>query len=71
MIDVTVWFSKEHGAMRVTGRVAAREGKKADDGTMTSSVSDANPTTVADPSASRTLRPATTTQSSNIELKMN
>jgi hypothetical protein len=45
--------------MRVTRSVAAREGKKADDGTMTTSP-DANPTTVADSADAQTLTPATT-----------
>jgi hypothetical protein len=60
VIDVIRWPSKELAPMCVTRRLAAREGKKADDGTMTSSP-DANPTTVADPAAARTLTPATTT----------
>jgi hypothetical protein len=60
VIDVIRWLSKERAPMRVTRRLAAREGKKADDGTMTS-FPDASPTTVADPAAAQTLTPATAT----------
>jgi hypothetical protein len=55
MIDVIGGRLKE-----VRDRLAVREGKKADDGTMTSSL-DANPTTVADSAATQILTPATTT----------
>jgi hypothetical protein len=60
MIDVIGWRSKEPGSTLATPRLAARDGKKADDGTMTSSP-DVNPTTVADPAAAQTLTPARTT----------
>jgi hypothetical protein len=50
VIDVIRWHSKECAPMCVTRRLAAREGKKADDGIMTSSP-DVSPTTVADPAA--------------------
>jgi hypothetical protein len=50
--------------------LAAREGKKADDGTMTSSPC-INPMTVADPAAAQTLTPATTTAASDILMKRN
>jgi hypothetical protein len=66
VIDVIDWRSKEDAPIRVTRRLADREGKKADDGTMTSSP-DANPTTVADCPATQTLTPATTTRASDIE----
>jgi hypothetical protein len=56
--------------MRKILRLTAREGKKADDGTITSSP-DTNPTTVADPPAAQTLRPATTTRASDILMKIN
>jgi hypothetical protein len=66
VIDVIGSRSKEDVPMRVTRRLADREGKKADDGTMTSSP-DANPTTVAHRPATQTLTPATTTRASDIE----
>jgi hypothetical protein len=47
MIDVIGWSSKEPRLMLATRRLVPREGKKANDGTMTS-FPDANPTTVAD-----------------------
>jgi hypothetical protein len=53
------WLLKERATMRVTCRLAAREGKNTDDGTMTSSP-DANPMTVTDPATTQTLTPATT-----------
>jgi hypothetical protein len=60
VIDVIGWCSKERAPMRATRRLAAREGKNADDGTMTSSP-DVNPMTVADPATAQTLMPVTTT----------
>jgi hypothetical protein len=59
VINVISWRSKEHGSMQATRRLAARGGKKADEGTMTLSP-DPNPNTVADPSATQTLTPART-----------
>jgi hypothetical protein len=70
VIDVIRWPSKELASMCVTRRLAAREGKKADEGTMTSSP-DVSPTTVADPAAARTLTPATTTEVADIQKKRN
>jgi hypothetical protein len=70
VIDMIHRNSKELAAMSATRRLAAREGKNADDGTMTSSP-DASPTTVADPAAAQTLTPATTTEVSDIQKKMN
>jgi hypothetical protein len=66
VIDVIGLYLKADAPMRVTRRLADREGKKADDGTMTSSP-DTNPTTVADRPATQTLTPATTTRASDIE----
>jgi hypothetical protein len=60
VMDVIVWLSKASLRMQATRSGTAREGKKADDGTMTSSL-DVNPTTVADPAAAQTLTPAKTT----------
>jgi hypothetical protein len=59
MIDVIGWPLEEPARKRVTRRLAAREGKKADDGTMTSSP-DVNPMTVADSATAQTLTPAMT-----------
>jgi hypothetical protein len=70
MLDVIGWFSKEPQSMFTTPRLAAREGKKADDGTMSSSL-DVNPTTVADPTATQTLPSATTTEVLGILMKRN
>jgi hypothetical protein len=70
MIDVIGWPLKESAPKRVTRTLAAREGKKADDGTMTSSPG-INPMTVADPAAAQTLTPATTTSASDILMKRN
>jgi hypothetical protein len=56
MMDAIGWLSKAHWLMFATRRLAAREGKKADDETMTS-LPDATPTTVADPAATQTLTP--------------
>jgi hypothetical protein len=70
MIDVIGWLSKELWLMFATRRLATREGKKADDGRMTSSL-DANPTTVADRPATQTLTPATTKEVSDILMKRN
>jgi hypothetical protein len=56
IIDVIRWLPKELRSMAATRRLAAREGKKADDGTITSP--DVNLTTVADFIATRTLTPA-------------
>jgi hypothetical protein len=59
--------------IRITSSVAAREGKKTEEGTMTSpsqreaeSQSKSNPITVADPSEAQILTPATTEHSSYI-----
>jgi hypothetical protein len=60
MIDVIDWSRKEPRPMFATRRLAAREGKKANDGTMTSS--DANPMTLANSAATQTLTPAMTTE---------
>jgi hypothetical protein len=68
MIDVIGCLSKEPRPMFATRRVAAREGKKADDGTMTSSP-DPSPTIVAGHSATQTLIPAMTTSVSDILMK--
>jgi hypothetical protein len=46
--------------MHATHSIAAREGKKADAGTMTT-FPDANPTHVADSADAQTVMPATTT----------
>jgi hypothetical protein len=70
MIDVIGWLSKERRLMFATRKLAAREGKKVDDGTKTSSP-DANPTTVAGPAATQTLRPAITTYVLDILMKRN
>jgi hypothetical protein len=51
--------------MRAALSVAAREGKKAEDGT-TTTFPDANPTTVADSANAQTLTPAKTTEASDI-----
>jgi hypothetical protein len=51
VIDLIACHSKEYGPMHATRSVTAREGKKTDDGTMTT-FSDANPTAVADPADS-------------------
>jgi hypothetical protein len=48
MMEVIRRLSREPRLMLATRRLAAREGKKADEGTMTS-FSDINRTTVADP----------------------
>jgi hypothetical protein len=68
MIDVIGWRSKENASKRVTRRLAAREGKKADDGTMTSPL-DVSPMTVADSAAAQTLTPVTTRWASDILTK--
>jgi hypothetical protein len=68
MIDVIGWLSKEPQPMLATRRLAAREGKKADDETMTS-FPDTNPATVADPSSTQTLMPAMTTWALDIQMK--
>jgi hypothetical protein len=59
IIDVIGWLSGEPCPMFQTRRLAAREGKKADDETMASSL---DPTTVADPFATQTLTPVMRTQ---------
>jgi hypothetical protein len=69
MTDLIGCDSKQPGPIRTTRSGAAREGNKADDGTMTSSP-DANPTTVADPADAQILTPATTTQVSDIEMEI-
>jgi hypothetical protein len=56
--------------MSATGSVAAKEGKKTDDRTVTSS-RDAYPTTVADAADPQTLMLVTTTSVSDILLKTN
>jgi hypothetical protein len=68
MIDVIQSLSKEPRPMFAIRRLAAREGKKADDETMTS-FPDANPMTVADPSATQPLTPALTTPALDILMK--
>jgi hypothetical protein len=70
VINVMDWQSKESAPMQAIRRLAAREGKKAEDGTMTSSP-DTNPTTVADSAAIQTLTPATTTEALNILITIN
>jgi hypothetical protein len=65
VIDVIRPPVNEPEPIRAIRSVAAREGKKADDGTMTSSL-DADPTAVADLADGRTLTPATTTEASDI-----
>jgi hypothetical protein len=70
MIDVIGWLRKEARSMFATRRLAAREGKKADDGTIRSSP-DSNPTTVADSAATQTLTPAMTTDVLDILIKRN
>jgi hypothetical protein len=69
VIDLIGRLSKEREPIRATRSGAAREGKKADDGTMTS-YPDANPTTVADPADAQTVTPATTTWASDIEMEI-
>jgi hypothetical protein len=59
MIDVIGCLLKESEPMFATRRLAAREGKKVDAGTMTS-FPDANPTIVADLPATQTLTAAMT-----------
>jgi hypothetical protein len=68
MIDVIGWLLKEPRPKFVTRRAAAREGKKADDGTMTSSP-DVNLTAVADLAATQTSTPAMTTEVLEILMK--
>jgi hypothetical protein len=70
MIDVISRQSKERRPMFATRRLAAREGKKADDETMTSSP-DANPTTVADLAATQRVTPAPMTEVLDILMKKN
>jgi hypothetical protein len=67
MIDVIGRLSNEYGTMRAVRSVAAREGKKADDG-ITTTFPDANLTTVADSANAQTLTPATTTEASDIQM---
>jgi hypothetical protein len=70
MIDVIGWLSKEPWSMFATRRLAAREGKKADDGTIRTSP-DSNPTTVDDSASTQTLTPVTTTDVLDILMKRN
>jgi hypothetical protein len=53
--------------MRRIGSVAAKDGKKADDGMMIS-LPDSQLITLADPADAQTLTPATTTEGSDIPL---
>jgi hypothetical protein len=59
------WHSKECAPMQAIRRLAAREGKTAEDGTMMS-FPDTNPTIVANPSATQTLTLPTTTEALDI-----
>jgi hypothetical protein len=70
VINVMGCHSKERAPMQVTRRLAAREGKKAEDGIMTSSL-DPNPTTVANPATTQTLTPAITTEALDIPRTIN
>jgi hypothetical protein len=70
VINLTGWPMKGPRPTRATRRLTAREGKKADDGTITSPP-DINPTVVADPRSAETLRPATTISASDIEINGN
>jgi hypothetical protein len=67
MINLIDQYSKGHRPMRARRSVEAREGKKADDITMTI-FPDANPIRIADPSDAQTLMPATTTAASSIRM---
>jgi hypothetical protein len=65
VIDEIGWPLKQRPPLCVTRSLAAREGKKADDGTMTSQP-DTKPTTVAGPANGQTLTPAMMTSASDI-----
>jgi hypothetical protein len=69
VIDLIGRKANEREAICAIGSGAASEGKKADDGTMTSPP-DANPTTVTDPADAQTLTPATTTSGSDIAMEI-
>jgi hypothetical protein len=70
VIKVIGLLSKEPEPMFVSRRLAARERKKADDGTMTSSL-DANPMTVADSPSTQTSTSAMTKEALDILMKRN
>jgi hypothetical protein len=59
VINVICWRCKQPGPMRATRRIAGREGKMANDGTIITHLHD-NPTTVTDSADAQTVKSATT-----------